>query len=220
MLHKATLEFLSLLDANNNKEWFDANRKQYENAKKDFELFVSDMLVANTPNIPELEGRAAKNCIFRIFKDVRFSKDKIPYKNNFGAAFGKGEKKVHDAGYYLHLQPGGHSFVGGGIWMPDAPMLKAIRQEIDYNFADFQKIINKPTFVTTFGALDSSQALVRPPKGYEIDNPAIDYLRLKSYTVGCPIPDKQLLAADIQPHIAAIVREMKPFIDFLNQAIG
>lgn len=220
MLQPATLKFLSLLDQNNHKLWFDENRKLYEDAKQNFEHFIDEVLQANTELIPELAAKKAKNCVFRIYKDVRFSKDKVPYKNNFGAAFGKGDKKVHGAAFYIHLQPGGHSFVGGGIWMPDATTLKAIRQEIDYNFDKFLGIIQKPSFEKIFGELDQSQQLKKCPKDYSEDNAAVAFLKLKSFTVGTAMSDKDFLSKDAVANISNIIKEMKPFVDFLNSAIS
>lgn len=220
MLQQSTFAFLSDLDENNNKVWFDENRKRYEAAKKDFEQFVGELLQANVAVIPELDGRNPKDCIFRIFRDVRFSKDKIPYKNNFGAGFGKNERKVvHSAGFYLHLQPGNNSFIGGGVWMPEAVSLKAIRQEIDYNFDEFKQIIEARSFRKAFDSLDTSDKLKKKPQGYEEDNPAIEYLKLKSFTAGAPVSDKELLGAKSIQHLAGLVKEMKPLVDFLNRAI-
>lgn len=219
MLQAATLEFLTDLDQNNNKPWFDANRKRYEAAKKDFEQFVGALLEANLEQLPELEGRKAKDCIFRIFKDVRFSKDKTPYKNNFGAGFGKGEKSAHGAGFYLHLQPGGNSFMGGGIWQPEAMHLKAIRQEIDYNLKEFKSIVESPSFKKTFKGLDTTDKLKKKPQGYEEDNPAIEYLKLKSFTAGARLTDKELLSKNSIARITDIVAEMKPLVSFMNRAI-
>ncbi len=220
MLQKSTQEFLIELNENNHKAWFDENRKKYEAAKQDFELFISEVLVSCTPLIPELEGRKAKDCIFRIFKDVRFSKDKVPYKNNFGAAFGKGDKKAIGGGFYIHFQPGNKNFVGGGIWMPEANSLKAIRQEIDYSFTDFKAIIHKPSFRKMFGDLDQSEKLKKSPKDYTDDNPALEYLKLKSFTVGTALTDKEMMGKDAVSKITTIVKEMKPFIDFLDKAVG
>jgi uncharacterized protein (TIGR02453 family) len=220
MLQASTLQFLSDLDRNNNKPWFDAHRKQYEEAKKDFEQFIGELLQANVPQLPELEGRQAKDCIFRIFKDVRFSKDKTPYKNNFGAGFGKGEKKAHGAGFYLHLQPGDHSFMGGGIWQPEAQHLKAIRQEIDYNFDEFRSIVESPSFKKTFKSLDTTDKLKKKPQGYEDDNPALEYLKLKSFTAGAALSDKDLLGKNGIARLTDIVKEMKPLVDFMNRAVA
>ncbi len=220
MLHASTLDFLRLLDQNNNKLWFDENRKLYEAAKQDFEQLVGEILQHNVSLIPELEGRKPKDCVFRIYKDVRFSKDKTPYKNNFGAAFGKTDKKVNSAGFYLHLQPNNQSFVGGGIWMPDATLLKQIRQEIDYNFEEFSTLLHKDDFKKTFGGLDKSEQLKKCPKGYSEDNPAIEYLKLKSFTTAAGISDKDMLNADLVERISDYFKTMKDFIDFLNRSIS
>lgn len=220
MLQKSTWEFLIELNENNHKVWFDENRKKYEAAKQDFEQFISEILISCTPLIPELEGRKAKECVFRIFKDVRFSKDKVPYKNNFGASFGKGDKKAIGGGFYIHFQPGNQNFVGGGIWMPEANTLKAIRQEIDYSFSDFKAIIHKPSFRKMFGDLDQSEKLKKCPKDYTDDNPALEYLKLKSFTVGTALTDKEMMGKDAVSKITAIVKEMKPFVDFLDKAVG
>lgn len=220
MLHASTLDFLRLLDQNNNKLWFDENRKLYEAAKQDFEQLVGEILRHNVSLIPELEGRKPKDCVFRIYKDVRFSKDKTPYKNNFGAAFGKTDKKVNSAGFYLHLQPNNQSFVGGGIWMPDATLLKQIRQEIDYNFEEFSTLLHKDDFKKTFGGLDKSEQLKKCPKGYSEDNPAIEYLKLKSFTTAAGISDKDMLNADLVERISDYFKTMKDFIDFLNRSIS
>jgi uncharacterized protein (TIGR02453 family) len=218
MLQQSTLIFLSSLNDNNNKLWFDENRASYESSKKDFEKFIEELLLINSALIPELASKKAKDCIFRIFKDVRFSKDKLPYKNNFGAAFGKGDKKTDLASFYIHLQPN-NSFVGGGIWMPEASITKAIRQEIDYNYEEFNAIVQKPTFKQMFGELDQSQKLKKCPKDYQEDNPALEFLKLKSFTVGTFMDDKAMLSKNVMVKISAILKEMKPFIDFLNKAI-
>ena len=220
MIQASTLAFLKNIELNNNKIWFDANRIAYEAAKKDFELFIEQVLQANTALIPELAGRKAKDCIFRIFKDVRFSKDKVPYKNNFGAAFGKGDKKTMGAGYYVHLQADNHSFIGGGIWMPDALTLKAIRQEIDYCYDEFLNIVTAKEFKKIFGSLDTSQQLKKCPKEYTDDNPALAYLKLKSFTVATTMSDKTMMSKASVAQITEACAVMKPLIDFLNRAIS
>ncbi|MGC4058174.1 MAG: DUF2461 domain-containing protein [Chitinophagaceae bacterium] len=219
MLQKATADFLIQLDKNNNKPWFDANRSSYESAKKDFEQFIDAVLREAETLIPELAGRKAKDAIFRIYKDVRFAKDKTPYKNNMGAGFGKFEKnKMNAAGYYIHFQPGA-CFVGGGLWMPDSPGLKAIRQEIDYNWTAFQSIVGKASFKKMFGTLDQDQKLKTLPKGYDADNPAIEYLKLKSFTVGRPLQEEEFYKKNAVKMILDSIKEMKPFVDFLNTAV-
>src|SRR3954462_7481143 len=145
MLQPETIAFLGKLAKNNNKPWFDKHREDYAAAKEDHEEMVTSILAALSATEAVFKEQKAKDCIFRIFRDVRFSKDKTPYKAHFGAFFSIGGRKFPGAGYYLHTEPG-KSFIGGGLWQPEAPLLKAVRQEIDYNYDDFRKIIENKTF--------------------------------------------------------------------------
>jgi uncharacterized protein (TIGR02453 family) len=213
----STLAFLGNLKSHNSKEWMDANRDRYMLAKQDFENFVTALIKELAKLDPALEGLQAKQCIFRINRDIRFSKDKAPYKANFGAAFSKGGRKSPDAGYYFHLEPGS-SFVGGGIWMPGSESVKKIRQEIDYNFDDFDQIVSARKFKELFPKIDGEK-LQRPPRGYDESNPAIAYLKLKSFTVGVALPDTELRAPTLLQSTMRIFKTMRPFIDFLNTAV-
>lgn len=217
MLQRSTIKFLADLSNNNSKEWMDEHRKQYEAAKADYEILVTELIKVLTPYEPAVANLQPKQCIFRLNRDIRFSADKSPYKSNFGAAFSREGKKYPGAGYYFHLQPG-KSFIAGGIWMPDAPLLKKIRQEIDYNCEAFKKIVDAKSFVKTLGAMDGDR-LKRAPQGYSEDNPAIEYLKFKSFTVNAPIDDKVLTTAELLKTSDKIFAEMKPFIDFLNTAV-
>ncbi|MGN6478382.1 MAG: DUF2461 domain-containing protein [Flavipsychrobacter sp.] len=217
MLQKATIDFLTNLEKNNNKAWFDENRKKYEVAKGDFENFVEAVQAALTKLEPAIADHKAKDAIFRIFRDVRFSKDKTPYKSHFGAYFSRAGRKAPDAGYYMHIEPG-KSFLAGGMWMPDAPILKKLRQEIDYNFEEFKSIIGKPAFKKQFTKWEGEQ-LKTLPQGYAADNPAIDFLKMKSFIVSTPIADKDVLAKDIVKQIEKVYSQMKPLVDFLNRAL-
>jgi uncharacterized protein (TIGR02453 family) len=136
MLQSSTLQFLQSLQKNNNKPWFDENRKKYESAKENFAEFVEALINGIAAFDPTIQNLTAKNCMFRINRDVRFSKDKSPYKTNMGASISKGGKKINLAGYYFHCEPG-KSFAAGGFYMPMAPELAKIRQEIDYNFKEW-----------------------------------------------------------------------------------
>ena len=220
MLKPTTLAFLRDLKANNNKPWFDENRAAYDAAKADFVSLVGalitglsqlDPAIAETPLEP-------KKCIFRINRDVRFSKDKAPYKSHFGAWFNIGGKALNSAGYYLHLEPGS-AFVAGGLYMPEAPLLATIRQEIDYNLAHFEAIIQGNAFTKHFSGLSREEALSRPPKGYLPDNPAIEYLKLKSFTASAPLPDKLLTKAELPTQILAAYAGLQPLVSFLNQSL-
>ena len=219
MLEQATITFLEKLAKNNNKPWFDKNKDAYTAAKENFEIVVTELLRGLAATEPVFKEQKAKDCVFRIFRDVRFAKDKTPYKANFGAFFSKGGRKYPGAGYYLHLEPGGKSFAGGGLWMPDAPLLKAVRQEIDYNFEEFKGITRDKKFKTFFKKIDGDQ-LVKVPQGYGADNPAIEYLKMKSYTVSCPVADKDITGKGLVKNTLAAFNAMKPFIDFLNRPVN
>ena len=220
MIQPSTLKFLKELKKNNTKEWFDKNRKIYESAKADFISLVDDVIVKFGKKDESIAALQSKNCIFRINRDIRFSKDKSPYKTNMGASFSKGGKRATVAGYYFHLEPG-NSFVGGGIYMPEADTIKKIRQEIDYCFADFSKIIKHKKFVAQYGDLDKSAdiSLAREPKGYEKENPAIDYLKLKSWIVMKPVSDTELTDKTLIPKIITAFEALQPLVEFLNRAI-
>ncbi|MDQ2720366.1 MAG: DUF2461 domain-containing protein [Bacteroidota bacterium] len=220
MLHPSTLTFLKDLKKNNNKVWFDENREKYISAKNNFEEFVNELLhkmISFDLDMKELE---AKNCMFRINRDIRFSKDKTPYKINLSASFNKGGKKSINAGYYFHLQPGGNSFAGGGLWMPAAPELKKLRQEIDYCFPEFKKIISNTVFKKQYGELEreKDQMLVNVPKGYDKENPAGDFLKLKSFVATKKIPDSALLLQNLSGEILKAFKVLMPFVKFMNRA--
>jgi uncharacterized protein (TIGR02453 family) len=220
MIQKSTLQFLSQLKKNNNREWFEKNRSKFEAARSDFESFTTKVireLGKIDESIAHLEARAST---FRQNRDVRFSKDKSPYKVNMGMYLSKGGRKGIQAGYYFHLEPGS-SMVAGGLWMPMAPELKKVRQEIDYSWDDFRKIIHSKKFTGTFGDLESGSdsKLSRPPKGYEPGNPAIEYLKLKSVIATRKVKDEELASPQLVRKIVTDFAALKPLVDFLNRAV-
>ena len=221
MLAASTLQFLKKLDKNNNKAWFDENRKQYEAAKLDFANLTGQVITQFGKKEPSIALLPPKECVFRINRDVRFSKNKAPYKNNMGASIKAGGKKSLVAGYYIHLEPGGKSFVGGGLYMPDARIVGKIRQEIDYNYAEFIKIVQNKKFVAQYGGLDFSEgmSLVREPKGYEKENPAIAYLKLKSWVATAPLSDTALQDKNLATQLTKAFEYLQPLISFLNEAL-
>ena len=218
MLQSSTIQFLKSLKKNNNREWFEKNRKQYELAKTDYLDFVTNVLNEIQLFDQSLAELEPKKCVFRLNRDVRFSKNKDPYKTNFGASFSKGAKKIQTAGYYFHLEPG-ENFVGGGLWMPMAPDLNKVRQEIDYCFKEFASILKKQAFKTTYGDMDNSMKLVRPPKGFEIDNPALEYLKLKSFVVTRVVKDAELTDKHLIKNVVKDFKTIAPLVHFLNRAI-
>jgi uncharacterized protein (TIGR02453 family) len=220
MLQSATIKFLKDLKKNNNKPWFDANRKQYDTAKKDFELFVQSVIDKHIKKDTTLKDLKAKDCMFRINRDIRFSKDKSPYKTNFGASINRGGKKSLFAGYYFHLEPG-ESFVGGGIWMPMPPELKKVRQEIDYNLDEFTKIISSKKFKSVYGDLYKGEdaSLVKVPQGFEKDNPAADYLKLKSFLAMKSLKEADLISKDLIKNVTEAFEALQPLLVFINRSL-
>ena len=222
MLHSSTLKFIKDLKKNNNKPWFDVNRKRYEDAKKDFIQFIQSVIDAHAKKDKGIASLKAKDCLFRINRDIRFSKDKSPYKTNFGASINKGGRKaMNSAGYYFHLEPG-QLFVGGGIYQPMPAELSKVRQEVDYCFNEFKKIITAKKFKSTYGDLDKSPEflLSRVPKGYDADNPAAEYLKLKSYLAITNLTDKDVTSKTLLKKTLNAFEALKPLIDFLNRALA
>lgn len=219
MIQKSTLVFLTKIKANNNRDWFEKNKGLYITAKEDVEKNIDEIL----NGIRKFDKRipadlAAKKCVFRIYRDVRFSKDKRPYKNNLGASINPGGKKDMSPGYYIHVQPGA-SFIAGGMWMPEPPNLNKIRQEIDYNLKEFLKITNDKTFKKLFGTLSTEDSLVNAPKGYPKDHPAMEVIKLKSFIVVANLKDKELLDKNYVKTVISICKAMQPLNNFLQRAI-
>lgn len=196
MLNNSIYEFLLELRENNNRDWFHANKKKYDKAKRDFELFV-ELSIEQIKDIdPDISGLHAKDCIFRIFRDVRFSEDKRPYKTHFGAFLAKNGRKSRYGGYYIHIEPEG-SFLGGGCYMPAPNVLKAIREEIFHNPLEFKEIITNKEFTSHFPEMYGDK-LKTAPRGYPKDFEHIDLLNFKNYAVGKIIPDK-IVQSDLFP---------------------
>lgn len=219
MIQKSTLAFLTKIKANNNRDWFEKHKSLYVAAKEDVEKNIDEVI----NQIRKFDKRipadfSGKKCVFRIYRDVRFSKDKRPYKNNLGASINPGGKKDMSPGYYVHVQPG-ESFVAGGMWMPEPENLNKIRQEIDYNLKEFLKIVNDKNFKKVFGTLSTEDSLVNAPKGYEKDHPALEFLKLKSFIVVADLKDKDVMSKDYVKNVATICKAMQPLNNFLQRAI-
>ena len=217
MIQKSTLQFLKELKKNNTKEWFDLHRDQYETSKKDFIDFIAELIPKVAKIDPEIAEVKAKDCLFRINRDVRFSKDKSPYKPHFGAVLClKGRKSTYPS-YYIHLEPGG-VFVGGGAYslMPDE--LQKIRQEIDYNSKEFLKIVSHKNFKSIYGDV-KGDALVKPPKGFDDSSEAIKYIKQKQWFAMTNIGDEIVLTDDFQKRILTAFKALHPLNLFLQKAI-
>jgi len=214
------LKFLQRLSKNNNRVWFEKNRTTYLQAKDDFDQFLETLLEELIKFEDGLAGLNPKKLAFRIYRDVRFSKDKRPYKGNMGAGFSPGGKMIQEPGYYLHIEPGNKSLLAGGLYMPDANNLAKIRQEIDYNTERILKILNDRKFKKLFPSLGDFDKLKTAPKGYVKDHPHIELLKHKSFIVSHPFSDKEVKDKKFAKHVAAIAKIIKPLNDFLKDAIA
>jgi len=211
------LEFLRLLESNNNREWFNAHKADYQKARLEFEQMLEQVILKLGQVDPRIRGFKAADAIFRIYRDTRFAADKTPYKNNFGAHLSRGGKNSGEPGYYFHIQPG-ESFLSGGIYMPSNDKLKAIRKEIFLFPEDFQALINEPGFVKNFTFFQDDK-LKRPPLGYSADFELIEYLKFKHFCPWVPIPDEWLGMSDLVSRVTELYSRMKPFNDFIYRAL-
>jgi uncharacterized protein (TIGR02453 family) len=219
MLQVSTIKFLKDLKKNNNKPWFEKNKSVYADAKEDFESFVAQVIEGLGKTEPDIAPLQAKDVTYRIYRDVRFSKDKTPYKTHMGAYLNKGGKKSPTAGFYLHLEPG-KNMAGGGLWMPMAPELNKLRQEIDYNFEEWSGIVTNRTFKKIFpDGLEQEEILSRPPKGYDDENPAIGYLKLKSFIVTRTFTDEEVLSKSLLKELVKTFGAMREFVQFINRSL-
>ncbi|MBM3442532.1 MAG: DUF2461 domain-containing protein [Bacteroidetes bacterium] len=220
MLDPATFSFLRSLARHNDRDWFEANRHRYEQAKTDAEALVGNVILRVSATDSDIAGQLPRQCLFRIYRDVRFSKNKAPYKDHFGAYMAKGGKKSTLAGYYLHLAPKA-SFAAAGLWMPMAGELAKVRQEIDYCYDEFKALLSARSFRKRFRGLQSNEAiqLTRMPKGYEADHPASEHLRLKSFIASCPLTDEVLTSSKAATSIADAFATLTPLVRFLNRSI-
>jgi uncharacterized protein (TIGR02453 family) len=216
---KSTLTFLKDLARNNNRVWFEKNKDRYLEVKGVFDDFLEALhkkLLVFDESLANLNPR---KLAFRIYRDVRFSKDKRPYKVNMGAGFSSRGKMEQEPGYYIHIEPG-KSFIAGGLYMPDPPNLAKVRQEIDYNPEKFLKILNDRKFKKLYKGLDDWDKLKTAPKGYAKDHPYIDILKNKSFTVSHPLTDAEVANPAFVKKVAEAAKVLKPFNDFLAQAIA
>ncbi len=215
-IQKSTLQFLADLATHNTREWFNEHRTRYDAARQNFSSFLDELLLEMQQFEPAARGQKGKDLLFRIYRDVRFSNDKRPYKDHFGAYIADGGRKSIFPGYYLHLAGEDKSFVAGGLWMPPAEQLKAVRQEIDYNLEGFRKIVEAPAFREKCGELQGEQ-LKTTPKGYDKENPAIGYLRYKSWNAVMPLSDAVVLQDNFLQVVVEATKALKPLNDFMMQ---
>jgi uncharacterized protein (TIGR02453 family) len=220
MIRPSSFDFLTDLVANNNREWFLANKERYEAARENVIDFTAEWLKQMHLIDPSIdETLDAKKCVMRIYRDIRFSKNKTPYKNNFGISIPTKGLKLGRAEYYLQISPG-NSFIAGGYWMPEAEHLKAIRQEIDYNADDLKKIIDAPDFISLFGEFRKQEQLKNVPREYGPENENIDLLKLKSFVAFRQLEESELMQPQAVVTITHLCSKIYPLNVFLNNALS
>lgn len=213
------LDFLKELTENNSKEWMDAHKADYKQARKHFKALTHEVLEALKRSDESLLHVKPEDCMFRINRDVRFSANKAPYKNWMSAAIAEGGRHAPWAHYYFHLQPGGESLVAGGMYLPPPDQLRKIRQEVDYNAAELKEIVESPPFKQLFGPVQGEK-LQRAPKGYPADHPNLELLKLKSFLAIHSFPDEEVKKADFPQKLIEACRTVQPFNEYLNVAVS
>lgn len=208
------LDFLQNLKLNNNREWFNEHKTEYTEAQENVRLFVEDLIEEISKFDDEILKFDAKKAMFRIYRDTRFSKDKTPYKTNFGVGLGMG-KGGRISGYYLHIEPGA-SFLAGGVYQPDSAVLKEIRKEISMNHEEFLKIINAESFKKNFKELSQTEKLIKIPQGFEKDDPMAEFLKLKNFIVVYPLKDEDISDQKSVQNFAELFKAIVPFNTFLS----
>jgi len=211
----ATMEFLRELKVNNNRPWFNDHKDRYKAAHTEMVSFAESLIAEmNTHDV--LETTSGKKCLFRIYRDVRFSKDKSPYKPHFSGSMVRASK-WRRGGYYFHIEPG-NCFLGGGFWKPDSKDLLRIRQEIDADAAPLRKIINQPEFKATYGELGGEQ-LKTAPRGFDKDHPEVDLLRYKQFLLMHTFTDKEVMTPGFTQRLSDTFKPMRPFFDFMSEVL-
>ena len=214
-----TIKFLKKLKKNNDRDWFNANKMEYEAAREEFTAIIGKLIEGIAAFDPDVIGIDPKKCVFRIYRDVRFSKDKSPYKTNFGGSVAPGGRKSGIPGYYIHVEPG-TCFLAGGLYMPQAADLLAVRKAIAADPKALPKIEKNAAFKKHLGKIETHGRLKTSPKGFDADHPAIEYLRMKDFTVHQKIKDEAAMRSPKFPGEAVkVYKAMKPFLDFLREAI-
>ncbi len=216
---KNILSFLEELTRNNNRDWFNENKKAYQDALDTFREFIGTILVGVSKTDPSVGSLEAKDTIFRIYKDVRFSKDKTPYKTHFGGWMAKGGRKSKDAGYYFHLEPG-NTFMAAGVWMPPKEQLTLIRQEIMYNPSEYFKIINDPAISNAYERGGKEDMLKKGPVGFPKDFEFMEEIKYKHYIFSKNYENKDVIKSGFAEKVTQNYKGLFPLVDYLNHAMS
>jgi uncharacterized protein (TIGR02453 family) len=213
-----TLEFLRDLRANNDRAWFEQNRRRYDIARGHYEAFITD-LIAQFSAFEDLDSISADQCIYRIYRDVRFSPDKTPYKTNLGAVIGKGGRKTIGRTYYIQIGPEGESMIAAGLYMPSKEELEKMRRSIADDSSKLRKILNKRDFKRYFNGLEG-EMLKTAPQGYRKDHPDIDLLRHKQFLASSPLSEAQVLSPDLVDYVVGGFKALKPLETYIHEVLG
>ncbi len=211
--------FLEDLSRNNNRDWFHDNKKTYQEALGTFREFMGTILAGISKTDPSVGGLEAKDTIFRIYKDIRFSKDKTPYKTHFGGWMAKGGRKSTDAGYYFHLEPG-NSFMAAGVWMPPKEQLTLIRQEIMYNPSTYLSVINDPAISKVYERGGKEDMLKKGPAGFPKDFEFMEEIKYKHYIFSKNYENKDVIKAGFAETVVNDYKGLYPLVDYLNHAMS
>ena len=212
----SNFKFLKDLKKNNNRDWFTENKKRYQGEHEEIISFA-DALLAKMNEHDVIETPTGKKSLFRIYRDVRFSKDKSPYKTNWAGGF-KRATAARRGGYYFHIQPDGQSFIGGGFWGPNKDDLQRIREEIATDATEMREILADPTFVSMFEGLQGDQ-LKTAPKGFDKEHADIDLLRYKQFIFGRNFTDKEVQSPDFLEVANDTFKAMRPFFDYMSDVL-
>ena len=218
MITAEALNFIADLKENNNTEWMHANKKRYDNYKKDYHNFIAAILLEMKALDKALEPLEVKNCTFRINRDIRFSKDKTPYKTHISVWLSTNKSIKNAPGYYLHLDDT-ESFAAGGMYCPETNELKKIRKEIAFFYDDLNAVLDNNSFKNEFKNLSQADALKRPPKDFDANHPAIELLKLKSFTASVKVEKIDCLNANFAKIISQKLILLQPLNQFLNRAL-
>jgi uncharacterized protein (TIGR02453 family) len=220
MITPTTLQFLEDLNKNNNRDWFQANQDRYELYKTDYRETVEAFLEEIKPFDEHLDQLEFKDCSYRINRDIRFSKDKTPYKTHMGIWMCEGKKNTNLAGYYVHIENGA-AFAAAGLYFPDAADLKKVRREIDGFYEELEQIVADPEFKKVFGKLESNaeNTLKTSPKDFDKDHPAIEFLKLKSFLAVTKLSNKDLTSKAFIKDTTKKLLVAQPLVEFLNRAL-
>lgn len=217
VISKNILNFLKVLHKNNNREWFNANKTLYNKVRLEYEMFVELLIQKINRFDKDIGSLSAKDAVYRIYRDIRFSNDKTPYKTHFGAYISKGGRTGGYAGYYLHIEPGG-SFLAGGIYMPPSDILKELRTDIYENIEEFKAIVNNSEFKECFKDL-WGEKLKSAPRGFPKDFPDIELLKYKHYIVAKNVTEDELQDKDFLETATGVFKILVPFNRFINNSI-